>query len=62
MSIGGGGGQLEVEEEKVEDWKVFEVTVFDHHYVEMRVDDHSLTFIVRNLRDSVLDTLLLTNQ
>jgi hypothetical protein len=57
LSVGGGGGQLELEEERVEDWKLFEVTAFAHHYVEMEVEDALLTFVVRDMNGGVLDRL-----
>eukprot|EP01127_Copromyxa_protea_P005207 TRINITY_DN150_c1_g3_i1.p1 TRINITY_DN150_c1_g3~~TRINITY_DN150_c1_g3_i1.p1 ORF type:complete len:453 (-),score=79.68 TRINITY_DN150_c1_g3_i1:86-1444(-) len=58
MSIGGGGGQLELESQRVEDWKVFTRTVFEHHYVDLKVEDDHVTFTVRDINDYVLDTLV----
>lgn len=57
MSIGGGGGQLELEEERVEDWKLFHRTIFDHHYVELRVEEKQVTFTVLDINNNILDTL-----
>jgi len=41
LIIGGGGGNLEVPEEQVEDYNIFQSTKFVHHYLTMELDINS---------------------
>eukprot|EP01114_Cavostelium_apophysatum_P000929 TRINITY_DN10807_c0_g1_i1.p1 TRINITY_DN10807_c0_g1~~TRINITY_DN10807_c0_g1_i1.p1 ORF type:complete len:424 (-),score=57.19 TRINITY_DN10807_c0_g1_i1:19-1290(-) len=52
--VGGAGGNLE--NERVEDWKVYSVTQLEHHRVKLLLDECSLLWEVLNLKDHQIDS------
>ncbi|KAJ2671927.1 hypothetical protein GGI25_005316 [Coemansia spiralis] len=51
--VGGAGGSLDLE--RVEDWKMYNVTYLGHHYVALDIDDSVLRWTAYNVAGSIVD-------
>ncbi|KAJ2726813.1 hypothetical protein GGI07_000324 [Coemansia sp. Benny D115] len=51
--VGGAGGTLDLE--RVEDWKMYNVTYLDHHFVSLDITSSKLHWSARNIAGAVID-------
>ncbi|KAJ2457693.1 hypothetical protein GGI03_006030 [Coemansia sp. RSA 2337] len=51
--VGGAGGELDLE--RVENWKMYNVTYLDHHFVSLEVENRQLRWLAKNKAGTVID-------
>lgn len=58
--VGGAGGMLD--EERIHDWGIFDVTLSEHHYVIMEQKNCELHWTAYNLQKEVIDSTILKSK
>jgi hypothetical protein len=52
---GGGGGELEKENERIANYHIYNCTFFGHHYIMMDIGEKSVYFTASNLSNTLFD-------
>ncbi|KAJ2616415.1 hypothetical protein H4S08_000806 [Coemansia sp. RSA 1365] len=55
--VGGAGGDLDLK--RVEDWKMYNVTYFGHHFASLDIEDRRLSWTVHSITGSIVDKFLI---